>query len=70
MLEESIVSELLKIVVLVSLAYYQYILSIIDKISFQILYNDQFLWISRDKIVVTIIELGMSTFHNVAMHIL
>ena len=70
MLEESIVSELLKIVVLVSLAYYQYILSIIDKISFQILYNDQFLWICRDKIVVTIIELGMSTFHNVAMHIL
>ena len=70
MLEESIVSELLKIVVLVSLAYYQYILSIIDKISFQILYNDQFLWICRDKIVVTIIELGMSTFHDVAMHIL
>ena len=70
MLEESIVSELLKIVVLVSLAYYQYILSIIDKISFQILYNDQFLWICRDKIVVTIIELGMSTFRDVAMHIL
>ena len=70
MLEESIVSELLKIVVLVSLAYYQYILSIIDKISFQILYNDQFLWICRDKIVVTIIELGMSTFHDVAIHIL
>ena len=70
MLEESIVSELLKIVVLVSLAYYQYILSIIDKISFQILYNDQFLWICRDKIVVTIIEFGMSTFHDVAIHIL